>query len=35
MVAARFEIPKGELDARKSVRVIFTELDGTVSEFTR
>jgi hypothetical protein len=33
-LAARFEISKGELDARQSIRVTVNEIDGTPSQFT-
>ena len=35
MLAARFEIPKADLDARKSITVSVGEVDGAVSELSR
>ncbi len=35
MLAARFEIPKAELDARQKIAVIVTEIDGAVSEIAQ
>jgi hypothetical protein len=34
-LAARFEIPKGDADARKSIKVTVTEIDGTVTELSQ
>ena len=35
MLAARFEIPKTELDSRKSITISVLEVDGAVSELSR
>jgi hypothetical protein len=32
--AARFEVPSGAIDARKSLKLRFSEIDGEVSEIT-
>jgi len=34
-LAARFEIPKGDADTRKSIKVTVTEIDGTVTELSQ
>jgi hypothetical protein len=35
MLAARFEVPKADLDDRKKITVSITEVDGAVSELSR
>jgi len=34
-LAARFEIPKGDADVRKLIKVTVTEIDGTVTELSQ